>query len=253
MRAVSNWFTPFTISNGGTTELVLDFDAQRSVHRAGNKYILKPTIKVIDTTVSSATVSGSVTSVSGDETVAMEGVTVSVQYYNEDDKLIIQSSTITDEEGNYRMILPEDIPYHIVAYTDGYAPSCIADVVLGAGDNLTDQDFILAAADTGTVSGTVYIDNGAEDDSAVLSFRQDCSGAVIEVKAVNVGYDAEAENGTFSGVILSVGTYAGIASSDIADPEKAERDDQKITVVDSADIVVTAGADTVLDDITFTD
>ncbi len=39
---------PFTITEGQTTVLTLDFDAQKSVHRTGKKgYIMKPTIKVI--------------------------------------------------------------------------------------------------------------------------------------------------------------------------------------------------------------
>ena len=38
---------PFTINSGDTTTITLDFDAEKSVHQAGSKYILKPTIKVI--------------------------------------------------------------------------------------------------------------------------------------------------------------------------------------------------------------
>ena len=38
---------PFTIEAGQTTELTLDFDAQESVHAAGRKYMMRPTIKVI--------------------------------------------------------------------------------------------------------------------------------------------------------------------------------------------------------------
>lgn len=37
---------PFTIEPGGTIKLTLDFDAQQSIHQAGKKYMLKPTIKV---------------------------------------------------------------------------------------------------------------------------------------------------------------------------------------------------------------
>jgi hypothetical protein len=37
---------PFTIEPGSTTKLTLDFDAQKSIHQAGKKYMLKPTIKV---------------------------------------------------------------------------------------------------------------------------------------------------------------------------------------------------------------
>jgi len=38
---------PFTIEVGRTTKLTLDFDAQKSIHAAGKKYMMRPTIKVI--------------------------------------------------------------------------------------------------------------------------------------------------------------------------------------------------------------
>lgn len=37
---------PFTIEAGRTTKLTLDFDAQKSIHAAGKKYMMRPTIKV---------------------------------------------------------------------------------------------------------------------------------------------------------------------------------------------------------------
>ena len=40
---------PFNIQDGNVTTLTLDFDVQKSVHETGyNKYIFKPTIKVIE-------------------------------------------------------------------------------------------------------------------------------------------------------------------------------------------------------------
>lgn len=38
---------PFTVEVGQTTELTLDFDAEESIHAAGKKYIMRPTIKLI--------------------------------------------------------------------------------------------------------------------------------------------------------------------------------------------------------------
>ena len=39
---------PFNITEGVTTTLILDFDADESIHETGNnKYMFKPTIKVI--------------------------------------------------------------------------------------------------------------------------------------------------------------------------------------------------------------
>ena len=38
---------PFTVEAGQTTELTLDFDAEESIHAAGNKYMMRPTIKLV--------------------------------------------------------------------------------------------------------------------------------------------------------------------------------------------------------------
>jgi len=38
---------PFNIESNKTTSLVFDFDADKSVVEAGDKYILKPVVKVI--------------------------------------------------------------------------------------------------------------------------------------------------------------------------------------------------------------
>ena len=236
----------FTINDGGVTELVLDFDAQKSVVKTGGgKYLLKPTIKVIDTAVSS-TISGTVT----DGTDSIEGVSVSAQVYDDSatdkkDEVLIQASTITDENGEYKMIL-EAGTYNIVAYKDGYSPEC-TNVVLESGTDLTGEDFTLSDADTGTVSGSVEIIGGVEDDSATLSFRQECDGGSgpepIEVKSINVGY--EGGTWTYSGETLPVGTYDVIASAVMAD-EADERTTQEVS-----DVVVTDGADTVIDPIIF--
>ena len=243
---------PFSISEGDETELLLDFIVQKSIIKTGNgRYLLKPVIKIINSGFSSAVVCGTVTEDTGDEEdLPMEGVTVSAQYYD-GDELVIQSATITDEDGSYRMILTEGISYNIVAYMDGYAPSCIADVVLEADDNLINQDFVLEGAETGTVSGNISIVDGVEDDSAVLSFRQECSGAVVEIKAVTVGYDTETENWQFSGIILPVGAYTGEALTDIADPDSDERDAQQITFETAYSFDVEDSIDTLLDDIVF--
>ena len=173
-------------------------------------------------------------------------------YYN-GDELQIRTSTLTDENGNYKMILPENISYLIVAYKDGYAPSCISDVVLETGESLSGQDFTLSEAITVTVYGDISIENGLEDDSAILSFRQECGGFIVEVKSVTVGYDTETLSWPYSDVILPVGTYTGIALTDIADPETDERENQQITLGDVADFGVTDATSIELDDITFAD
>jgi hypothetical protein len=36
----------FTLVDGGDTDMVIDFDAKKSIHQAGNKWLLKPVLKV---------------------------------------------------------------------------------------------------------------------------------------------------------------------------------------------------------------
>ena len=217
---------------GQTTELILDFDAARSVVKAGKsgKYLLKPTIKVIGTTI--ATVSGVVTN-----GTVLEGVLVSAQIYTSDavdakDRVAVQAATVTDENGEYMLyVQPGD--YNIVAYEEGYAPEC---TVLDAQAS-TDyaEDFNLTAAATGTLSGTVTITGGGDEDVVTVSIRQDadCDGDIeeIEVASFNI-----ANGGDYS-VTLGEGSYTVVASTDGE-------------VTQQHNIVVTAGGDTPLD-ITF--
>ncbi len=87
---------------------------------------------------------------------------MSVQKYDPDadnpkDKVVIQTSTLTDENGDYTIFVRPDV-YNIVAYKDGYEPGCSR---LTVGPNQSPiLDFILNAYDTGTVSGSIKIDGG---------------------------------------------------------------------------------------------
>ena len=208
----------FYINANETTELVLDFDAMRSVVKAGSKdkWLLKPTIKVLDIRDDSI-VRGAVVRVSGETDVPLDRVLVSAQNYDSSavdpkDQVLIQTSTLTDAyDGEYSIFI-EPGEYNIVAYKDGYAPLC------SKLDIESDQEhilnFTLDAAETGTVSGEVEIDQPSPDQHVTLSFRQSaaCDPSVpgnsqIEVKSVNV-----ANPGSY-GVILPVGTYSVVAST----------------------------------------
>jgi len=109
----------FEVESGRTVGLVLDFDAGRSVVKAGNSgnWLLKPTIKVIGT-VNNATLAGTVTD---EEENPIPGATVSAQVYDADaDEVAIVASTLTDSEGKYRMYL-EPGTYTIVVTADEFS------------------------------------------------------------------------------------------------------------------------------------
>jgi len=209
----------FTVEENETTELLLDFDAANSVVKAGASglWILKPTIKVVDTkdcTVIAGTVREGETGV--------PGVSVSAQTIDPDPsvdrkhQVVTVTSTVTDENGQYKLFLEEG-EYNIVAYGSGYNPQVKCFVAISSGEVLEDQDFTLSSANTETVSGNVSITDGAEDQHATISFRQmwDCDGDAgteadiieFEVTALNIA------NNTPYTIDLPEGLYDVVSGS----------------------------------------
>ncbi len=99
--------------------------------------------------------------------------------------------------------------YSIVAYKDNYGPACAE--VEALPDSSHTQDFQLASADTGTISGPVTIANGSEEQHVTISFRQStqCSGEIkdIELKSINVLKDGSYNES------LPEGNYVVVAST----------------------------------------
>jgi len=206
----------FDINENQTTELILDFDASRSIVKAGNsgQWLLKPTIKVLDTADYSI-ISGTVIATDA------EGVSVSAQIFNggltvekDDDELIIQAATITDSNGEYKLFVTPG-NYNLVVYAEATVPD-FRKVSTTAGEVLegpTAENFILTDSPTGTVSGSVTIMGADYEQYVTLSFRQEANCAdyemyeKIEIKAINV------VNGSTYGTGLPVGTYSLAASS----------------------------------------
>ena len=191
----------FSITAAQATELVLDFDAARSIVQAGKKgkFLLKPVIKVLETVESSA--EGVVADSEGEP---LEGVMVSAQFQNPDpgvdpkDQVTVESTTMSTEAGSFTLLLPPGT-YNIVATKDGYFTTCQEGVSEFSGE-YSSEIIMESASETISISGSVTgLDS--DEDSAVLSIRQeiDCgSGPVmIEVASVTV-----ANAGSFEEIIL---------------------------------------------------
>jgi len=200
----------FYINENDTTELVLDFDASRSIVVAGNsgKCLLKPTIKVFNTGTA-AIVYGTVTFAG----IELERVLVSAQTYNstaddEKDTAVTYTSTITDETGGYRLFLQPG-SYRIVAYLDEYSPAC--ESISAETDSVYEQNFELDTVGTGTIEGAVEISDAEDEQYATISIRQTAPcGAddeLIEIKSFHVG------NGGSYEAVLPEGTYIVVASA----------------------------------------
>jgi hypothetical protein len=219
----------FEIYENQTTELILDFDASRSVVQAGNSgnWLLKPTIKVIGTV---ATISGTVTDSEG---LGLEGASVSVQFY--DDDVIVQASTSTNENGEYVLFVVAPNVYDLVVYKEaikiddivyGYAPKCrYIEVEPNAAYGM--DDMILTSTEVGTLKGKVNVDPGTEDTSVSISVQQStvCEGGIgitqIEIVSLNI-----ADGGDYE-ISLPEGTYHVVADTEDFVSQAYDPDDIK--------------------------
>lgn len=197
----------FDISGNETTELILDFDAARSIVKAGNsgKWLLKPAIKMLDTEESSI--------IQGN--AGMEGILVSAQIYDataETSAMVqVAASTITDEDGGYKLFL-EPGTYTLVGYKDGYYTYYKnSKIVVTAGNTYTENFSIGDESPSGFLAGNVTISEAEDEQHATFSIRQAATvngnDEQIEVKSLNV------ENGGSFSTNLPVEDHTAVIST----------------------------------------
>lgn len=198
----------FIIDEDETTDLILDFDVVKSIIQAGfsEEWILKPTVKVLDED-DSAQIDGFVSD-AADTEEALEGVIVSAQTVTEEsptEKVV--SATITDEYGFYSLFVNPGT-YLVVAGKTGYL-SAYAEVTVESGDALI-QDFELVPGEgEGTITGTVLILNGEDEQHVTVSIRQRMEDdSIVEVSSAEVAnggqYTFDLPEGIYSMVAIFV-------------------------------------------------
>ncbi|MEJ2245492.1 MAG: DUF4382 domain-containing protein [Acidobacteriota bacterium] len=210
----------FDIEASHYTELILDFDVDKSVVEAGKsgQHILKPTIKVVESVTNS--VSGTVVDAAG-EHPAIEDAMVTAQTYSgpgdlpdEADRVIKISDTQSNELGEYFMYLPllapTALPYNIVATMEGYAPACQQLPSNDPMGYLADFELDALDGDTGTFSASV-VGLGTEE-SVTISIRQedtvgDCG--YFEVASFNLNNTGETDL-----ITLPTGDYRIVISAE---------------------------------------
>jgi Domain of unknown function (DUF4382) len=178
----------FWVAANQRTHLILDFDAAKSVIRAGNsgQYLLKPTIKVIDA-VKLYFIEGAVLD---EEGTPLEGVSVSAQVnrtsVDPKDEVVVSATSSTDENGAFLLLFQQPGTYNIVAYKDtyGFAFDCGVPTVSNTASGVT-TEFILpdlgsGVTDYGYVGGTLTVNSGGD---VAISFRALECGK-IEVKSI---------------------------------------------------------------------
>jgi len=224
----------FDIDEDETTELILDFDARKSVVVAGSSdnYLLKPTIQVLNTALASI-ISGTVSWQKDPAPAAATAVgdaLVSAQVYDPNpvsqdpkDQVIVRTETYTDDtdtnRGAYKLFIAAG-NYNLVASKLDAEPllgpsTHAVDTV--AESVLKDEDFVLdafAAEKLGTLGGTVTVtDPPVSDPPGVpfvsISIRQKVTLASGDVM-IEVWFDVIASGGSYT-VKLPAGTYDVVA------------------------------------------
>jgi hypothetical protein len=223
----------FVVAEGSYVELVLDFEACNSVvETGGGKYLLKPTIKIIETE-DKTEVYGTVTD--ADTNTAIEHASVSAQI-TDGLSVSIARSTVTSnlegEEGQYSLYLSPDQTYHVVVYSDEevegdgeqklYTPTCQQVV---EPKQLLEQNFSLDKSSIGTISGNVRVSGDIDPDDlpvvkiSFFSLLPLPCDAYVEVTNLVMSPDA---GGDFSySITLPYGTYDVVASSEGYTPDTA--------------------------------
>ncbi|MDX2453003.1 DUF4382 domain-containing protein [Desulfosarcina sp.] len=215
----------FRVLENTVVELVLDFDACRSVVETGNsKYLLKPTIKVIETDNKSI-VYGDVLDSGSSSPIA--GALVSAQISEGLSATVVRATLTSDEigdEGQYRLILSRGQEYNIVAYSNQkvvtldseemYAPACINITVPNNGD--AGIDFDLIKTGFGTISGDVSVNGDIDPDNPLVvyvNFYRMLGCGYVEIISLPMSPDPDNPTFNFS-ADLPLGTYDVVASSD---------------------------------------
>ena len=215
----------FEVAADSYVELVLDFEACKSVvETGGGKYILKPTIKVIEP-LNKTEVYGKVTD--SDTGAAIAHASVSAQISDGQSASIARStvtSNVTGEEGEYSLLLSSDQTYHVVVYSDEevddngeqklYSPTC--EQITEPKQDL-EQNFSLAKSSIGTISGDVTVSGDIDTNDPPVVYISFFSllplpcDAYVEVTYLVMSPDAD---GNFSySINLPYGIYDVVASS----------------------------------------
>lgn len=228
----------FEVVENSSVELLLDFEACKSVVETGSgKYLLKPTIEVIDT-LDKFAVFGDVAENNSNSVLIIKGALVSAQISDGRSASVVRSTlTSSDaesgEDGQYSILLSPGQTYNIVVYSDDkvgpegseklYSPVC-KEITIPVDEDI-EQDFALDQSDYNTISGDVYVNGSIDPDDppvVYVSFFSyiDCDPLeqYVEVTSLSMSPNPDTNRFSFS-VDLPYGEYDVVASSPGFDPD----------------------------------
>jgi len=197
---------PFEVADGQTVELVLDFDAARSVVRAGNsgKYLLKPVITVIPM-LDAGALAGSFA-----DPAASEGASVSLQAYDATTgSASVLRATTPAADGSWKLAPVEaGGDYALVVVKPGFRSMVFTDVAVATAQTLVVDAISLVpvAVDTSTEPATtptmrVAAGHVAPAQAALVRTLQrviDAAGTADDLVVETAFMNADADTGAFA-------------------------------------------------------
>lgn len=171
----------FTVEEGATTELALDFDACKSIVKRGNgSYGLKPVVTMVATTTGGEQTSGAISGVLDPAITGNPVVSAQVDG-------VVVKSTVPNANGEFSLSPLAAGSYTVVVTADGHASDVIDAVPVTAGSDTalatTATPLALEASATQSVSGKVA---PAEAQALVSAQQSFASGAKVTIKYQNV-------------------------------------------------------------------
>jgi hypothetical protein len=170
----------FTVSSGQRVDLLLDFDACKSIVKTGNnKYKLKPVIQVIPIELNG--IEGFVDPALFVNQVNVHHVSVSAQVNGE----IIRATMPNVTTGKFflaRLAAPAN--YNVVLTADDRATKVIAGVPVASSTGITTisttgEPITLQPSTTQSISGTVTLNPATDDHTVFLAAKQTLSSGLF--------------------------------------------------------------------------
>lgn len=179
--------TPFDIEAGQHVDLVLDFDACKSIVRRGNNsYALKPVIKILPFALNG---------ISGFVDTALFGSAVMVTA--QQNGMVVQT---TAPLPNGSFVLSRLAPgiYDVVLTADGHVTAVIGAVAVDSSTSMVNLNnnvpITLPASSSNTVSGTVTLNPPSTEEVAHVTAQQPIGSSPITIKSVT----SDATSGAYS-------------------------------------------------------
>lgn len=192
----------FDVVAGAKTDIVIDFDACKSVLTKGNgKYALKPVVKLIPATLNGIT-----------GVIAPALLTSKVMVSAQQNGSVIASTVPNATTGEFSLARLPAGNYDVVITADGMAASVIGAVPVASATSIvalstTAAPITLTAGATGTISGNVKLTPASTTEAAYIAAKQTfAAGQAVTIKYA--GADLTTGNYTITGLPLTAPMYA---------------------------------------------